>query len=85
MIAGDKIEVELPEVKVAKIQAQDIPIEILYEDEDMMAVNKPKGMVVHPANGNLDGTLVNAIMNLTKGSLSGIGGVARPRNCSSIR
>ena len=64
--------------KEIELKAQDIPIEIIYEDDDMIVVNKPKGMVVHPANGNPDGTLVNAIMAICKDSLSGIGGEIRP-------
>lgn len=75
---GDKIQISIPEVKETKIEAQDIPIEIVYEDNDIIVVNKPKGLVVHPANGNPDGTLVNAIMNICKDSLSGIGGEKRP-------
>lgn len=61
------------------MKPQNIELEVLYEDQDIIVVNKPKGMVVHPANGNPDGTLVNAIMNICKGSLSGIGGEIRPR------
>ena len=64
--------------KEISLEAQDIPIEVLYEDNDIIVVNKPKGMVVHPANGNPDGTLVNAIMSICKDSLSGIGGEIRP-------
>ena len=75
---GDVIKIEIPEPKESKIEAQDIPIEIVYEDNDIIVVNKPKGLVVHPANGNEDGTLVNAIMNICKDSLSGIGGELRP-------
>lgn len=75
---GDKVTIQKEEPKKVDIIAQDIPIEVLYEDEDIIAVNKPKGMVVHPANGNPDGTLVNAIMNLCGDSLSGIGGEIRP-------
>ena len=75
---GDIILVKYPEVKKANIEAQDIPIEIIYEDKDIIVVNKPKGLVVHPANGNPDGTLVNAIMAICKDSLSGIGGQIRP-------
>ena len=60
------------------MKAQDIPIDIIYEDQDILVVNKPKGMVVHPANGNPDGTLVNAIMAKCKDGLSGIGGELRP-------
>ena len=75
---GDKIEIEEEPAKEIEIKAQDIPLEILYEDNDIIVVNKPKGMVVHPANGNPDGTLVNAIMSICKDSLSGIGGEIRP-------
>ncbi len=75
---NDKVEVEIPEVKEVSIEAQDIPVEVLYEDNDIIVVNKPKGLVVHPANGNPDGTLVNALMKICKGTLSGIGGEIRP-------
>lgn len=75
---NDKITINNQEIKDTKIIAQDIPIEIVYEDSDIIVVNKPKGLVVHPANGNPDGTLVNAIMNICKDSLSGIGGEKRP-------
>lgn len=75
---GDIIKINIPEVKETKLVAQDIPIEIVYEDSDIIVVNKPKGLVVHPANGNPDGTLVNAVMNICKDSLSGIGGEKRP-------
>ena len=75
---NDKISVEIPEPKQIELKAQNIPIEIVYEDSDIIVVNKPKGMVVHPANGNPDGTLVNAIMAICKDSLSGIGGEIRP-------
>ncbi len=77
---GDKICIEKPEAKKIELKAEDIPLEILYEDCDIIAINKQKGMVVHPANGNPDGTLVNAVMNICKDSLSGIGGEIRPRN-----
>ena len=75
---GDRIEIEEEPAKEIELKAQDIPLEILYEDDDIIVVNKPKGMVVHPANGNPDGTLVNAIMSICKDSLSGIGGEIRP-------
>ena len=75
---GDIIEVEEVIPQEIELKAQDIPIDIIYEDNDIIVVNKPKGMVVHPANGNPDGTLVNAIMNICKDSLSGIGGEIRP-------
>ena len=71
---GDSIKIEKEEPKEVELKAQDIPLDILYEDDDIIVVNKPKGMVVHPANGNPDGTLVNAIMSICKESLSGIGG-----------
>ena len=76
--AGDIIEVEESPPKEIELKAQEIPLEILYQDKDIIVVNKPKGMVVHPANGNPDGTLVNAIMSICKDSLSGIGGEIRP-------
>ena len=75
---NDKIKVEEVIAKEIELKAQDIPIEVIYEDSDIIVVNKPKGMVVHPANGNPDRTLVNAIMNICKDSLSGIGGEIRP-------
>jgi len=75
---GDIIEIEEEPAKEIDLKAQDIPLEILYQDNDIIVVNKPKGMVVHPANGNPDGTLVNAIMSICKDSLSGIGGEIRP-------
>ena len=75
---GDKIEVNLPEPKEAEILPEDIPLDIIYEDEDILVINKPSGMVVHPAPGNYSGTLVNALMFHCKDSLSGIGGVIRP-------
>ncbi len=75
---GDKITLEEQKPKSISLKAQDIPLEIIYEDNDIIVVNKPKGLVVHPANGNPDGTLVNAIMAICKDSLSGIGGEIRP-------
>ena len=75
---GDIITIEKEEPKEIELKAQNIPIDIIYEDDDIIVVNKPKGMVVHPANGNPDGTLVNAIMAICKDSLSGIGGEIRP-------
>jgi 23S rRNA pseudouridine1911/1915/1917 synthase len=74
----DEIEIIIPEAKEINLKAQDIPLNIIYEDNDIIVINKPKGMVVHPANGNLDGTLVNAVMAICKDSLSGIGGEIRP-------
>ena len=75
--ANDKIQLHIPENKAYEVEAENIPIDIVYEDYDVMVVNKPKGMVVHPAPGNLSGTLVNAILYHCK-DLSGIGGVLRP-------
>lgn len=74
---GQKVEVILPAPKKLEVTAQNIPIEVLYEDNDIVVVNKPKGMVVHPACGNYTGTLVNAIMHKCH-QLSGINGVVRP-------
>lgn len=74
---GDVIQVSLPEVQTPAPAAQDIPIDILHDDDDVVVVNKPAGMVVHPAAGNPDGTLVNALLHHVK-DLSGIGGEARP-------
>ena len=75
---GDIITIEIMKPKEVELKPQDIPIDIIYEDKDIIVVNKPKGMVVHPANGNPDGTLVNAILAKCKDSLSGIGGEIRP-------
>ena len=75
---NDSVTLEEEEPKEIELKAQDIPIEILYEDNDIIVVNKPKGLVVHPGNGNPDGTLVNSLMNICKDSLSGIGGEIRP-------
>ena len=75
---GDEIVFEIPEPVELEAQPQDIPVEIVYEDDDLLVVNKPKGMVVHPAPGNPDGTLVNALLYHCKGRLSGINGVIRP-------
>ncbi len=71
-------EVTQPPAKPASPQPQDIPLDILYEDDELIVINKPAGLVVHPAAGNEDGTLVNALLHHCAGSLSGIGGVARP-------
>lgn len=75
---GDEIEVSLPEPQVVDIQPEDIPLDIRYEDEDVIVINKPKGLVVHPAPGHWSGTLVNALMYHCKDSLSGINGELRP-------
>ena len=76
--AGEIIEVEIPEVKELEAVPQDIPVDIVYEDEFLLVVDKPRGMVVHPAAGNPDGTLVNALLHHCKGRLSSINGVVRP-------
>lgn len=75
---GDIIEVEIPEPEILDVKAEDIPLDIVYEDDDLLIVNKPKGMVVHPAHGNYSGTLVNALMFHCKDRLSSINGVIRP-------
>ncbi len=75
---NDEISVTVPEPKEADIKAENIPLDIVYEDDDLLVVNKPRGMVVHPAPGNYEGTLVNALMYHCKDSLSGINGVLRP-------
>ena len=75
---GEEITLLLPDPTPAAAQPEDIPLDIIYEDADIVVVNKPSGMVVHPAAGNPDGTLVNALLHHCKGTLSGIGGVERP-------
>ena len=75
---GDHITIALPEAVPLDATAQDIALEILYEDADLLVLNKAPGMVVHPAPGNPDGTLVNALLHHCQGKLSGIGGVERP-------
>jgi 23S rRNA pseudouridine1911/1915/1917 synthase len=75
---GEDYRITVPEPRPAHNEAQDIPLTILFEDEHLLVVDKPAGLVVHPAAGNLDGTLVNALLHHCGGSLSGIGGVARP-------
>ena len=74
----EALRLAVPEPKPAHNEPQDIPLNILFEDEHLLVVDKPAGLVVHPAAGNLDGTLVNALLHHCGGSLSGIGGVARP-------
>ena len=76
--AGDAVLVLLPEPEELNVEPENIPLDILYEDDDLLVVNKPKGMVVHPAAGHSSGTLVNALMYHCKDSLSGINGVLRP-------
>ena len=78
VISGDIIHVTIPPAQELEIEAENIPIDIIYEDEDIIVVNKHQGMVVHPAPGNYQGTLVNALMHHCKDSLSGINGVLRP-------
>ncbi|MCI9087643.1 MAG: RluA family pseudouridine synthase [Clostridia bacterium] len=76
--AGNEVTIQMPKVKETDLKPQKIPLDIIYEDDDIIVINKAKGMVVHPAAGNPDGTLVNAIMAHCKGNLSGIGGELRP-------
>ncbi len=78
MKENDEVQVEFPEPCVLNVEPQDIPLDIVYEDKDIIVVNKPQGMVVHPAAGNYDKTLVNALMYHTKGNLSAINGIIRP-------
>ena len=75
---GDQISVTLPEPKKLDVQAKDIPLDIIYEDEDVLVINKPKGLVVHPAAGHSDDTLVNGLLYARADALSGINGVLRP-------
>ena len=75
---GDRVIVNLPDPVSCDVNAEEIPLDIIYEDDDLLVVNKPKGMVVHPAAGNFNGTLVNALMHHCGSSLSGINGVMRP-------
>jgi 23S rRNA pseudouridine1911/1915/1917 synthase len=76
--AGEKVEIHWPDARPAEAQPEDIPLNILFEDKDLLVLNKPPGLVVHPASGNEEHTLVNALLHHCRGSLSGIGGVARP-------
>lgn len=82
---GDLIEITPEEIQESRLEAEEIPLNIVYEDKDILVVNKQKGLVVHPGNGNPNGTLVNAVLNHCKGELSGIGGEARPRYSSQNR
>ena len=75
---GDTLEFTLPDCVPTELAAQDIPLDIVYEDDDVIVINKPKGLVVHPAPGHADGTVVNALMHHCADSLSGIGGELRP-------
>lgn len=76
--SGDEVVFTVPEPTILSAEPEDIPLDIVYEDSDLLVVNKPRGLVVHPAPGNESGTLVNALMYHCKGSLSGINGVIRP-------
>lgn len=76
--SGQEIEIFLPEPEILKVEPEPIPLDILYEDSDVIVVNKPKNMVVHPAPGHYSGTLVNALLYHCKDSLSGINGIMRP-------
>ena len=78
VVPGDAVSVDLPENVKPEIEPENIPLDIPYEDSDLLVVNKPKGMVVHPAAGHYSGTLVNALMYHCGDSLSGINGVDRP-------
>ncbi len=78
VVTGDKISVVIPQAEALEILPENIPLDILYEDADVLVVNKPKGMVVHPSAGHCSGTLVNAVMYHCRDSLSGINGIIRP-------
>ena len=78
LAGGETISVELPEPEETQVLPQDIPLDVVYEDEDVIVVNKPAGLVVHPAPGHPDGTLVNALLHHCGDSLSGVGGEKRP-------
>nr|WP_325184522.1 RluA family pseudouridine synthase [uncultured Oscillibacter sp.] len=78
LTGGETVEVSLPEPETAEALPQDIPLDVVYEDGDVIVVNKPKGLVVHPAPGHPDGTLVNALLYHCGDSLSGVGGALRP-------
>lgn len=78
LYAGAVVEVRVPEPKPMEVLPEDIPLDVVYEDGDLLVINKPKGMVVHPAPGNYTGTLVNALLAYCGDSLSGVGGVIRP-------
>lgn len=78
LLLGDEVKINIPDPVPYEAKAENIPLDIIYEDDDLLVVNKQKGMVVHPAPGNYDGTLVNALLYHCKDSLSGINGVMRP-------
>lgn len=75
---GDVVEFTVPEPRMLSLEPENIPLDIMYEDSELLVVNKPRGMVVHPAPGNYSGTLVNALLNHCQGNLSGINGIIRP-------
>ena len=77
-LEGAEFSIEVPPAAAAEARAQDIPLKVVFEDAHLIVVDKPAGLVVHPATGNYDGTLVNALLHHCAGQLSGIGGVARP-------
>jgi 23S rRNA pseudouridine1911/1915/1917 synthase len=76
--AGEQVEVHWPDARSSEAQPEDIPLDVLFEDKSLLVINKPPGIVVHPSAGHEEHTLVNALLHHCKGSLSGIGGVARP-------
>lgn len=76
--SGDEISISILPPREMEAAAEDIPLDVVYEDDDLLVINKPKGMVVHPAAGNHDGTMVNALLHHCRGSLSGINGTIRP-------
>src|SRR5690606_24670964 len=78
LVAGDELEFSMPEVRPSDLSAVDIPLEVIFEDEHFLAVNKMSGMVVHPGAGTDEDTLVHALLAHCRGQLSGIGGVERP-------
>ena len=80
--AGDEVALQVPDMQPLDIKPEEIPLDILYEDEWLMVVNKPKDMVVHPSAGHMEGTLVNAVMAHCGEHLSGINGVLRPESCT---
>ena len=82
---GEAVTVDVPEVRDTALTAQDIPLDVVYEDADVIVVNKPAGMVVHPAPGHPDGTLVNALLYHCAGTLSGVGGALRPGLVHGLR
>ena len=82
---GDNIKLILPEPKIASLEPYDYKLDIVYEDEDLIILNKPAGIIMHPGAGNFDNTIVNALINYDKNSLSNIGDKLAPRDCSQNR